>query len=308
MIRGFTRSLVLAAGLAAFAAPALAQSKSKPDQPLLGGPKVGATGVPGEHRTFGGQPAGRKDRMGDEIPHRLFMHAVDSLKGDAAVRLSDDQAARIKGISDEFTAQVDAYRQQHGEEAKELMSKVPPEDRRRIAEALGLGGPGREGGPGAKTPGERPFRRPGAAKGKRTAETGAQPDPMQDKPSQAQAEKAREQLKALFEAAPKPADTHAKIFAVLNDAQKKAVQESIEKTRAELEKRRGENRKDAKKPGDAKPGDTKPGDAGGERGRALVQNLPEDVRAKLKGMEPAERREFIRKYLADHPELRPQKK
>src|SRR5262245_52603497 len=98
------------------ATAAFAQSQPKVTDPTLQGPAVKSGGVPGENRQFGDGKVKGKERMGTEIPHRLFMKALDSLRGDtadASVRLSSEQDAKINKINDAFTAAVSSYRQAH---------------------------------------------------------------------------------------------------------------------------------------------------------------------------------------------------
>src|SRR5262245_31437004 len=107
------------------AGTALAQT-TQPTDPALKGPAVKQAGVPGENRQFGDGKAKHKERMGTEIPHRLFMRSLDALRGDSAdasVRLTADQDSKIKAINDAFMADVTKYREAHQGEARELLSQ-----------------------------------------------------------------------------------------------------------------------------------------------------------------------------------------
>src|SRR5437762_3240584 len=76
----------------------VAFGQGQPADPALKGPAVKEAGVPGENRQFGDGKVRSKQRMGTEIPHRLFMNGLDALRGDtvdASVRLSADQESKI---------------------------------------------------------------------------------------------------------------------------------------------------------------------------------------------------------------------
>lgn len=269
-LRSGARVVFSACLVAAAAGSALGQAKQPPAaDPVLKGPSVSDAGVPGEQRRFAG-PGGARDRRAGEIPHRLFMRAVDSLRGDgadASVRLSDDQAARIRAINAEFESAAQSFREEHARELKEMVQSLPPEDRRRVAELIG----GRPG-PVAERIRARDAQAPAPTKSDR---------PMQEASPQ-QAEQARARLRELFEQAPKPADAHAKVYAVLNDAQKKAVGESIEKARRELEQGRP-------RPDQA----AKPGEGAQPNLRELLRSLPAEEQERIRAMAPEERRKHL---------------
>src|SRR5882724_8370768 len=224
--------------LASIAGAAVAQT-AQPTDPLKG-PAVKEGGVPGENRQFSDGKTKGKDRMGGEIPHRLFVQALNVLRGDSAdasVRLSQDQDSKISAINDAFTSRVSAYREAHRDEAKALAQELSPEDRRKAMEFLrGIGEGKRPGGEKAK------------GKGKAAAPTDDMTDPKK-------AEDAKAKLRELYEAAPKPADTHAKVFAVLTDTQKPVFQKEINRLKKEIVDRAAD-RKTQRKAGakaDSKP-------------------------------------------------------
>lgn len=253
-------SLVLIAGLAAgIVSTASAQDKApaRDGQPkVLEGPRVQDGGVPGERRRFGPGAQDKRD-MQREIPHMMFMRVVNSLKGpqaEANERLSDEQVSRINEIDAAFSERSEAFRKDNADEIRSLIQDLPPEDRRRVAELLGAGrGEGRpgEGRPSDRAPGaERPTdRAPGAdrpgTEGRRPPRDGQRPGddaaPGRDRIDPAKAEQSRERLKVLMQKAPKASDTHAKIVAVLSDAQKKSLEQKLENARKEMEKRRAES-------------------------------------------------------------------
>lgn len=261
-------SLVLIAGLAAgFVSTASAQDKApaRDGQPkVLEGPRVQDGGVPGERRRFGPGAQDKRD-MQREIPHMMFMRVVNSLKGpqaESGERLSDEQVARINEIDGAFKERGEAFRKEHAAELRTLVQDLPPEERRRVAEMLGAnrgeGRPG-EGRPTDRAPGaERPTdRAPGAARpgseGRRPPRDGQNPGdemvPGRDRGGErggekvdpAKAEQARARLKELMQKAPKAGDAHAQIVSVLNDTQKKALEQKLENARKDMEKRRAES-------------------------------------------------------------------
>lgn len=243
MTRIVLTALLLTAGTA------LAQSSTQPADPALQGPAVKQSGVPGENRQFGDGKAKHKERMGSEIPHRLFMKTLDSLRGDSAdasVRLTSEQDSKIKTINDAYMAEVAKYREAHQDEARQLAQQLSPEDRKRVMAFLA----GRDGrGDRAPKLGDKgKGKAPDAAAD--TTDNNQAVDPKK-------AEEAKAKLRELMQGAPKPADTHAQIFAVLNDAQKTAFQKELDNARKQMQERAGEKRADrkaaAKKAGDAKP-------------------------------------------------------
>jgi hypothetical protein len=247
-----TARLVFSAlALTSLSGLAAAQTSATPDQPALKGPSVPNTGVPGENRPFGEGKAKAKDRMGSEIPHRLFMKALDALRGDSAdasVRLTSEQDSKIKAIDDAFMATVTQYRDAHRDEAKALIQQLSPEDRRKAMaffnrEARGLDDKAPKLGDKAKK---------GKAADTATDNTTDQPvDPKV-------AAEAKAKLRELFQGAPKPGDTHAQIFGVLNDPQKAAFQKSLDSLRKDMQDRAGQKRLDRKASQKKGAGETKP--------------------------------------------------
>jgi hypothetical protein len=248
-----TRLLMTALLLTTLAGSALAQTQpKKAEDPALQGPAVKEGGVPGENRQFGDGKVKGKERMGNAIPHPLFMKALDSLRGDSSVRLTSDQDSKIKTISDAFTDSVAKYRQDHMAEARELIQQLSPEDRKKAQQFLAREGRGQDG----KAPklGEK-----GKGKGKPEASNAdASSDSMSDiaPADPKKSEDAKAKLRELFEGAPKPADTHTQIFAVLTDTQKPVFQKELDRLKKEIQDRSGEKRaerKAAQKSGGAKP-------------------------------------------------------
>lgn len=277
---------VLTAGaliLAACSGAALAQNAKPADQApskqdALKGPKVKESGVPGENRRFAGGDQKRKDQMGSTIPHPLFVRAIDTLKGDnaaAGVRLSDAQVTQLDEIDAEFKTSMTKFREDHREELLALRDQLPENARRRINAVLG-GGDRPEGRPNKK--GQPPAKRDDAR-------------PMDsDRPMEADSPDAAQAMalvKELLEQAPKAEDTHTKMWAVLNTAQKAQAQQAIERLKNEAESRRGKpNAKDGK--GDASKG---------KNGQPAFDpnNLPPQMQERLKNMTPEQREQAIKR-------------
>ena len=117
-----------------------------------------------------------------------------------------------------------------------------------------------------------------------------------DKPDPAKAEDAKARLQELLESAPKPADTHAKMFAVLTDAQKPVLQKELDRLKKEVEDRQmapkarkkveGRLGKDGKEPGAGAP------DAGPITS-IDDPRIPERMRERLKNMRPEDRQQAL---------------
>lgn len=287
----FLRALT-AAAVFACAGAAWAQ-----DSTPLKGPSGDDKSVPGETRKFGGPGGGRKERAAQmPVRHPMFMQALGVLRGDKAeesARLTAEQDEKIAGIDRDMKAKAEAFRAEHGEEIRGLVSKLTPEDKRRFVALLGqMGQPGRgEGAKGAGRPaaGQRGgVKRPNAERANKPAEGD---DAMMQEPDAAGAEQAREKLRTLMETAPRPEDAHKAIFGVLTEAQRPLVQAEIERMRKEMEKRGAEGGKpfDREKERAGRKLDKKGAEAmeGGaptsiddlripERMRERLKNLPED--------------------------------
>jgi hypothetical protein len=294
--------------LATLAGSTFAQPKDDGNKDALKGPSVKDGGVPGENRKFnGGNGQPRKDRA-REIPEMAFMRAIGALKGDKvaeADRLTAEQESKIKAINEEFRNARQKYVADHKQEITELRDQLPPRERRRVDGFLNVDGP--------KGPAEGRPKDGDAKKGPREDR---KDDGMMEgdgqKVDEAKAEAARTKLKELLDNAPKPADSHAKVYAVLSDSQKKIVEGELARQREEMEKRGGRPGKDGPKrefddsdegPGGKKPEGApktgRPGGPGGDVREKMLEKLTPEEREKLKTMTPEERREFIKKKAQD---------
>lgn len=249
--------IALAGSTGAFARqepPANAPSSDAP----LGGPAVEDRAPPGD-RPFGesmeGKVGGKFARRGPQ--HGLFLRAAADLEGPLA--LTEAQEQQLREIESDFRNQMKAYRDQHAGEIKQLR------------EQAGLGGDRaieRRTEEGRPPEGRPPERRPG--KGRFNPEN-ATPE----------AKEARTKLKAIMEGAPKPDDSQARQWAVLNDEQRGFVKARMQDMQ--------ERAREGGKPGDMRRGPGGPGGPGGPRG----PGGPEERRA-MRGPGPGPEGESMR--------------
>lgn len=264
-------SIVALLACAGLVAPSL--HAAEPDDAPLRGPSVTDKVAPGGHTTFAPEAGGDRKRGEREIPHPLFMRALNEALGDSApeaVRASKELQSKVKAISDEFNQAQRTYAQQN----REALAKMRSEGR------------------GAKKDAKNPKDKPEA-------------DSMQemtDEDRQAMMERMRE----IREKAPKAADAHTKIWALLNEPQQKAVEEKLEAYREEARKRENEQyvdrfvkRKapDGEKPQADKPGETKkPAEGAGKK-----ESAPQNEAAQAFAPISAEHRERLIKLFERLP-------
>lgn len=180
-------------------------SLAEPATPL-GGPQVTDKVAPGADGTFGGGAAKDKHHATREIPHPMFMAAVRDAIGPTApesIRASDELTKQVQAIAQDFVKQQREY----GANNREALQQMR-------AEGRGGKGDAKKGTPDAKP----------------------EQDSMTDEQRQAMAEKFRE----LRDKAPKAGDAHTKIWALLSDDQKKAVQAKLDIAKEEMQKQQNE--------------------------------------------------------------------
>lgn len=323
---GSFRPVIVAASVLVLAAGSAAGQNTSPGpsgSPVLQGPAVHDNSAPGQRSTFGGS---RGNGKGAErpIPQPVFMKAVMSLnekEAPAATRLSAEQKKQIDSLTEEFRASQREFAAEHRDELRELAAKLPPEDRARLRELMtgpgaaqrpadghgirrlqGEGGRGegdrREGGRGEDGRGEG---KPGAGRGQTSDDAmmrgGDEPpdkprDNRRDKPDERQVQAARDQLKALLEQAPRPEESRAKVWAVLTDAQRQAVEAELKKTREKAGERRPQaGPKNGPEGGKA----SKAGQAGEANAAPEETRVRERARERLKNMTPEQREEALKK-------------
>lgn len=232
-MHALSRTLIPSAALLlALAAGALAQPSPPPPPPPhapLGGPAVDDVNLPGKGRTFGQgmdmdrKPAGRIDA-------RLLQRAIVSLREDAPedIALSDDQADEIRGIMDEFRAEMRAFRTEHAEELSRLrgmagMQNQPPAPRDDQRER----GQRRAGPPDGAGPNDPPPEGAPPRKGPR-GERGPRPEPTVEQQA------ARQQLRELMAKGPNPEAYQARIWEALRPEQRDELNRRLEGMRKEM--------------------------------------------------------------------------
>lgn len=261
--------------LAALAGSAWGQASKPSDNELLKGPSVKEQSVPGENRKFSSGQPDRKDRLKQEVPHRLFVRSFEVLRSESAdpsVRLSSEQNAKLDRIEQDFRDAVKAYGQQHHDELIKIRDSLPAGEARSRLNAF-LSGQPAAGSDNGKKPGK--GHKAGEKQAGKEGNT-TMPDTAGDQSAGAM----KERLKELLSGAPKPEETHAKMWAVLTDAQKPVVQKELDRIREQVKQRR-----------DGKTAKGQPA-----AGDVDLASLPPKLRARLEQMTPEQRAEAIQKY------------
>jgi hypothetical protein len=272
-------ALVCMAGLACAA-------QAQDQKPVLEGPKVKDLNAPTPSTFDGGPQREGKKRMDPQIPHPKYVETIKKTLGsDApeAIRLTAEQNTKIDGIESEFQASIKAYREAHKDEIKALREQ-----------GMELGGPGGRG----KGRGE------GSGKGDHAKGDEMAPPPGDGmSPADSPDRKAlMEKAKALRDAAPKPAEAEAKMWAVLTAEQQAAVRPKLDAMKDEMAKRSGEMAIKAKREkrgeGDGKRPEGKGPEGkegpGGRMDPAMREKVEAMIfREKMKNATPEERQQII---------------
>lgn len=271
--------------LLAAAGSAHAQDATNPDSQPLRGPSVRDDTVPGEGRRFTGGAQRRKDAVGASIPNRIFIQAIDSLRGERAdptLRLAQDQADQIAKIERDLRDKLAAFVRDHREEIAELRASATPEMRRRLDQLM----PGSAGARARRnaeaSPPEQQAKPDG---GDNKAMDGS--DPMM-KEGQAAPEAAQARIAELLAAAPKLEEMHGSVWALLTPPQREHVEKQVERLKAEAAAKRGST-KDDRKQKQAEP--AKPNAAGSPD----LSKLPPRLRERWESMTPAEREQALKR-------------
>ncbi len=249
---------------------------ARADDDSLGGPKVKDNSVPGSRGKLG-DGARERGEARPESP-RAFIRGVESLKDEgtpAELRLSADQESKIQSLRSDFEAKVAAYRDANKDEVLKLREDVAPRERRRIDEMLR--------GPGEPPRGERREDMP-PREGRRGDDMMEGDRPVDQPVDEAKATAARERLKQIFDAAPKPTEVQTAVMGVLTEQQKEHVRTTMEKLSQERRGEMGERRERGQRSG---------------RGDEMLKNLTPEEREQLKSMSPEERREFLREKMKE---------
>jgi len=255
------RPLGLIASLAVCPVGALGQT-----EPLLSGPKVEESRLPGIEETLTDTQTRMQGMGAEAVPSGVFRRAIESLRGQEApeeVRLSQDQEDEIAALQRDHARALRAYLAEHQDKIDEL---------RRAARNIE-----RQADPNQRRSNDRPerARRPESS------------EPMSDRASDPR--EIRRQIQALRQGGPQETDVQTRIWGVLAEAQRDAVEEQIDAYRAQLEKRRQERsmRRFMESRRSQNPASTTttldPDLAQFER------SLPERLRQRLRNLEPEQR-------------------
>lgn len=278
-------ALIATFGLAGLAFAQPEEKKAPPSEDLLKGPAVRDNSIPGQNRKFGTGPADRRNAQRTPgMP--VVARAINVLRGESAGehRLTEDQDSRLKKVMSDFEAETRTYLQTHREEIARLVKSLPADERARVQRQIGEGRPARRG---ADRETERPASEP----------------MMQEEMSAEDAAKARARVAEIFAGRPKPEDAQAKAWVVLNDSQKKLVQDEIARLQKEAESRMGKPAEPAK-PGEMpKPGErANPADLAkqleGKTPDEIMNDarVPEALRERLRNMSPEERARAVERF------------
>ncbi len=242
---------VLSAGIAG---AAMGQEDREPKDAPLAGPKVRERRVPGVEQGFTDARREGRGRVGQAVPHRVFMQVVDGLRGEGEhaapeeIRLTPEQSEQVADFDREFREAMRAHVEKTRGENDEPRRKARRDRVRGDAPA-----------PADKPAGE------GEAMG--------DPPPPDRDAVRARVEEARRN-------APKAADCHTKIYSVLTEPQQDYVKGRLDAWRKEMEERFGEEymqrrvRQRAGEPGAPPPPDGAPAQGGPrERFRRVAEKL-----------------------------------
>ena len=267
---------------------------------VLGGPKVNEESKPGAAGKF----TNRDNK--NEVSQAMVMRVMKKLASEETaedVRLSADQIKQIEALDKELKDLITAYREKNRQEVMRLRELLPTSERRRVDAMLGRPEGRREGGREGRE-GRGPVGPEGILE-ERGVEGDLMGDLMADAPNPEEVDAARARLKEIGAAVPKPADTQAKMYLVLNEAQKQAAVKELETARVEMRKRAEERRKgrggESGKDGAGNDGAGKPGEGrrmSPEMRERLEKLNPED-QEKIRAMSPEERRAKMKELMSD---------
>ncbi len=268
----------------------MAQDATPPIVPVLKGPEVKDNSLPGQKRTFGEKGANAK-RGEMPTPMPLVMRAFEVVRGEQAgeLKLTEEQDQKVKAAFEDHAKATREFMEKNREESEKLRAQLSPEDRAKFEAAI------REGGRELKA-GKTEFK--GKAKGAKDGAKDGTEDAMKEekKVDPEAAAKARARLMEIYAQRPKPEDAQVKAFAVLNEAQRTAVQAQLARAKEELGKRGAANAKGAKKVTEGLKLD---GPATSKTPEEIMNDpkVPERLRERLKNMSPADREAAIKRYM-----------
>lgn len=215
-----TPALLAAVGLAFIA---LAEPPKDFRQDPLSGPAVKDNSVPGERPGFAGAARPEKREGSQEIPHRAFMSSIQDALGESAaenLRVSPEQREQIQAISERFDSAQRDFFAKH----KDEFGNIRPGDIR----------------PGALGEGRAVRKEAGKNKDAPQEPAGRPAPEMEDGQKKADRDATMERARELRNAAPKPADSHKQIWALLRQEQQAAVQVKLDEFKARVKEREGQ--------------------------------------------------------------------
>lgn len=296
--------------LSLLAGSALAQESAPASDSPLSGPAVKDGSVPGESRKLtGGKGTDRKEARDRPLPHPMFMKAFDVLRGPEAaegIALTSDQDDAIELLNEDFMQSMMRYRQDHMQEIQSLRGKLTGDDRKKMEQFMremgerhggrGPGGPGRRNGQGGRGPSAPQGEGPGGPEGDAPSGDEMMQDAKAAPTDKAASENAMARLKEIRDGAPNPADLHAKLVAVLTDAQKPVFEKELGKIQGEWEQQQKERLAEryAEKGKGAGKGKGK-----GQGGDATPvtsiddERIPQRMRDRLKGMNADQQKQAL---------------
>jgi len=276
---------------------------------VLGGPKVNEESKPGAAGKF----TNRDNK--NEVSQAMVMRVMKKLASEETaedVRLSADQIKQIEALDKELKDLITAYREKNRQEVMRLRELLPTSERRRVDAMLGRPEGRREGRREGGREG-REGRGPVGPEGvleERGAEGDLMGDLMADAPKPEEVDAARARLKEIGAAVPKPADTQAKMYLVLNEAQKQTAVKEMETAREEMRKRAEERRKGrgGESGKDVAGKDVAGKDGAGKDGegrrmspemRERLEKLNPEDQEKIRAMSPEERRAKMKELMSE---------
>jgi hypothetical protein len=280
-----------------FASASFAQ-ETQEAKPLLSGPDVEESRLPGVEQSMTGS-ADRLPGMSEgDVPAGVFRRAVQALQGEEVadgLRLTPDQAAEIARLQREHARAMREFMAEHQEEINQLrrMARTSERtDRRQIDQ--------RETD---RRVTDRPLRR---ATDQRPQ--GGQAEPMSDAPqARMDPRELRRRIQAIRQAGPKDVDVQTRVWNVLDEAQQEFVGERIQVYREEqerlrqerymqrfIESRRAESRSDAPPTSDLPP-----------ELREFERSLPQRLRDRLAQLDSDQRVRLLKRLQARAQEQAP---
>ena len=271
------RRLPLSLFVVSAAALSLWADPPKEGEPVLGGPKVTELQSPGAGRTFDGKAAGQRYATPD-LPLPRYVQIVRETLGDAApaqLRLTADQNQQIRDAERTFRETQRKFLGANAGEADKLRKEAGQK-----RAAVAKGGDSRNDADRmdaeiAQTP------------------AGAKPDAKAD---------ATERAKKMRQAAPRPAEVHAKIWSVLTPEQQAAVKPKLDAATETMARERATKEAERRVERQIKEREAK--EAKGEA--APAKNKRADAVEKFKQASPETQAEMKAKFLERYKQLPPE--